>query len=115
MKNFVYKVVGNDTYTIAASKSGLVTASGATSTILSNSVDKPEITAIFKENDAKGNVITKNNTNSSELTNKWTNQNVYVELSSKDNYAVELLFYRRNYKKIVQITMDMTKYQITLH
>lgn len=98
MKNFVYKVVGNDTYTIAASKSGLVTASGATSTILSNSVDKPEITAIFKENDAKGNVITKNNTNSSELTNKWTNQNVYVELSSKDNYAVELLFYRRNYK-----------------
>ena len=98
MKNFVYKVVGNDTYTIAASKSGLVTASGATSTILSNSVDKPEITAIFKENDAKGNVITKNNTNSSELTNKWTNQNVYVELSSIDNYAVELLFYRRNYK-----------------
>lgn len=98
MKNFVYKVVGNDTYTIAASKSGLVTASGATSTILSNSVDKPEITAIFKENDAKGNVITKNNTNSSELKNKWTNQNVYVELSSKDNYAVELLFYRRNYK-----------------
>ena len=98
MKNFVYKVVGNDTYTIAASKSGLVTASGATSTILSNSVDKPEITAIFKENDAKGNVITKNNTNSSELTNKWTNQNVYVEISSKDNYAVELLFYRRNYK-----------------
>ena len=98
MKNFVYKVVGNDTYTIAASKSGLVTASGATSTILSNSVDKPEITAIFKENDAKENVITKNNTNSSELTNKWTNQNVYVELSSKDNYAVELLFYRRNYK-----------------
>lgn len=98
MKNFVYKVVGNDTYTIAASKSGLVTASGATSTILSNSVDKPEITAIFKENDAKGNIITKNNTNSSELTNKWTNQNVYVELSSKDNYAVELLFYRRNYK-----------------
>lgn len=98
MKNFIYKVVGNDTYTIAASKSGLVTASGATSTILSNSVDKPEITAIFKENDAKGNVITKNNTNSSELTNKWTNQNVYVELSSKDNYAVELLFYRRNYK-----------------
>ena len=98
MKNFVYKVIGNDTYTIAASKSGLVTASGATSTILSNSVDKPEITAIFKENDAKGNDITKNNTNSSELTNKWTNQNVYVELSSKDNYAVELLFYRRNYK-----------------
>lgn len=97
MKNFVYKVIGNDTYTIAASKSGLVTASGATSTILSNSVDKPEITAIFKENDAKGNDITKNNTNSSELTNKWTNQNVYVELSSKDNYAVELLFYRRNY------------------
>lgn len=98
MKNFVYKVVGNDTYTIAASKSGLVTASGATSTILSNSVDKPEITAKFRENDAKGNDITKNNTNSSELTNKWTNQNVYVELSSKDNYAVELLFYRRNYK-----------------
>lgn len=98
MKNFVYKVVGNDTYTIAASKSGLVTASGATSTILSNSVDKPEITAKFRENDAKGNIITKNNTNSSELTNKWTNQNVYVELSSKDNYAVELLFYRRNYK-----------------
>lgn len=97
MKNFVYKVVGNDTYTIAASKSGLVTASGATSTILSNSVDKPEITAKFKENDAKGNDITKNNTNSSELTNKWTNQNVYVELSSKDNYAVELLFYRRDY------------------
>ena len=98
MKNFVYKVIGNDTYTIAASKSGLVTASGATSTILSNSVDKPEITAKFRENDAKGNDITKNNTNSSELTNKWTNQNVYVELSSKDNYAVELLFYRRNYK-----------------
>lgn len=98
MKNFVYKVVGNDTYTIAASKSGLVTASGATSTILSNSVDKPEITAKFRENDAKGNDITKNNTNSSELTNKWTNQNVYVELSSKDNYDVELLFYRRNYK-----------------
>lgn len=98
MKNFVYKVVGNDTYTIAASKSGLVTASGATSTILSNSVDKPEITAKFKENDAKGNDITKNNTNSSELTNKWTNQNVYVELSSKVNYAVELLFYKRNYK-----------------
>ena len=98
MKNFVYKVVGNDTYTIAASKSGLVTASGATSTILSNSVDKPEITAKFKENDANGNDITKNNTNSSELTNKWTNQNVYVELSSKVNYAVELLFYKRNYK-----------------
>ena len=33
MKNFVYKVLGNDTYTITASKSGLVTASGATSTI----------------------------------------------------------------------------------
>ena len=98
MKNFVYKVVGNDTYTIAASKSGLVTASGATSTILSNSVDKPEITAKFKENNANGNDITKNNTNSSELTNKWTNQNVYVELSSKVNYAVELLFYKRNYK-----------------
>lgn len=98
MKNFVYKVVGNDTYTIAASKSGLVTASGATSTILSNSVDKPEITAKFRENNAKGNDITKNNTNSSELTNKWTNQNVYVELSSKDNYAVELLFYRRDYR-----------------
>ena len=104
MKNFVYKVVGNDTYTIAASKSGLVTASGATSTILSNSVDKPEITAKFRENDAKGNDITKNNTNSSELTNKWTNQNVYVELSSKDNYAVELLFYRKNYINYINST-----------
>ena len=48
LKNFFYSVTGNDTYTIAASKSGLVTASGATSTILSNSVDKPEITAKFK-------------------------------------------------------------------
>lgn len=104
MKNFVYKVVGNDTYTIAASKSGLVTASGATSTILSNSVDKPEITAKFRENNAKGKDITKNNTNSSELTNKWTNQNVYVELSSKDNYAVELLFYRKNYINYINST-----------
>lgn len=104
MKNFVYKVVGNDTYTIAASKSGLVTASGATSTILSNSVDKPEITAKFRENNAKGKDITKNNTNSSELTNKWTNQDVYVELSSKDNYAVELLFYRKNYINYINST-----------
>lgn len=96
LKNFAYKIVGNDTYTISASKSGLVIANGSTSTVISDSAEKPELTAKFHEDNANGKVITKNSTNSSELTNQWTNKNVYVELGSKDNYNLNLLYYKRN-------------------
>lgn len=96
LKNFAYKVIGNDTYTIFASKSGLVLANGSTSTVIADGVEKPELTAKFYENNANGKVITKNNTDSSELTNQWTNKNVYVELGSKDNYNLNLLYYKRD-------------------
>lgn len=96
LKNFAYKVIGNDTYTISASKSGLVLANGSTSTVIADGVEKPELTAKFYENNANGKVITKNSTDSSELTNQWTNKNVYVELGSKDNYNLNLLYYKRN-------------------
>lgn len=93
MKSFVYKVVGNDTYTIAASKSGLVIANSATSTVLSNNAEKPELTATFHENDASGKIISSNSL--TELTNKWTNKRVYVELASKETYNSKLFFYKR--------------------
>ena len=98
IKNFAYKITGNDTYTISASKSGLVLANGATSTVIGDDVDKPEIEIVLKENDANGKVITKQNSNSTEVTNYWTNKNVYVELSSKDNYNLDLIYFSR--KKI---------------
>lgn len=100
LKNFAYKVIGNDTYTISASKSGMVISNGATSTIIANDVAKPELTVTLRENNANGKII---------ADNKWTNQNVYIEMSSKDNYNLDLIyFYRKkinsqdylNYKQI---------------
>ena len=88
LKNFAYKIVGNDTYTIAASKSGLVTANGSTDTVINgNDVEEAKLTYILKENDANGKVL-----NSST----WTNQDVYVEFSSKNNYNLALNYYWRN-------------------
>lgn len=95
IKNFAYKITGNDTYTISASKSGLVLANGSTSTVIANNVDKPEIEVVLRENDANGKVITKQNSNSTEVTNNWTNKNVYVELSSKENYNLDLIYFSR--------------------
>lgn len=95
IKNFAYKIIGNDTYTISASKSGLVLANGSTSTVIANNVDKPEIEVVLRENDANGKVITKQNSNSTEVTNNWTNKNVYVELSSKENYNLDLIYFSR--------------------
>lgn len=96
LKNFAYKVTGNDTYTISSSKSGMIVANDATSTTLSNNVDKPELTVTLRENDANGKVITSDSTDKTEITNKWTNKNVYVEMSSKDNYNLNLLYFIRN-------------------
>ena len=95
IKNFAYKIIGNDTYTISASKSGLVLANGSTSTVIANNVDKPEIEVVLRENDANGKVITKQNSNSTEVTNNWTNKNVYIELSSKENYNLDLIYFSR--------------------
>ena len=93
LKNFTYKVVGNDTYTISASKSGLVIGNGSTEVILANSVNENTIDYILRENNSEGKVLKDTD---------WTNQNVYVELFPTDKtYNLELLYYWRNFSKSV--------------
>lgn len=87
LKNFVYKIVGDDTYTISASKSGLVVGNGSTEIILSdNDANEDKITYILRENDANGKKL---------AVNDWTNQNVYVELSKESTYNLDLFYYWR--------------------
>lgn len=96
LKNFAYKIVGNDTYTISASKSGLVVSNGSTSSTIANNAEKPELTAELKENDSSGKVITKKDSSSTEISNRWTNKNVYAEFSSKNYYDLDLTYFIRS-------------------
>ena len=90
LKNFTYKVVGNDTYTISASKSGLVIGNGSTEVILASSVDENTIEYTLRENDSKGKKLQDAD---------WTNKNVYVELCPTDKtYNFDLLYFWRYYE-----------------
>ena len=94
LKNFAYKIVGNDTYTISASNSGLIVGNGSTDVILANNVNEDTIGYTLRENDSNGTILNLNG----EIKNKngWTNQNVYVELYPiNSTYNFDLLYYWR--------------------
>lgn len=105
LKNFGYKIVGNDTYTISASKSGMIVGNGSTEIILSDSdsaVNQDKITYTLKENNANGKIIKPGD---------WTNQDVYVELSKESTYNLELFYY---YRTKVGNTEDYANYYTKL-
>ena len=95
MKDFAYKIRGNDTYTISASKSGLVTANGSTSVVLSdndgNDANQDKLTYILRENDENGKILG---------INDWTNQNVYLEFSKNNAYNLDLSYFWRTARNI---------------
>lgn len=88
-KDFVYKVKGDDTYTISDTKSALVAANGSTEIVLNNQDNQDKITYTLRENDANGKKLS---------VNSWTNKNIYVEFAPEDNYNLNLIYYWRNYK-----------------
>ena len=89
LKNFAYKVIGNNTYTISASKSGLVVGNGSADTVFSNDENQNKIKYVLKEENQNGKILT---------TSGWTNKNIYVEFSSSSNLVSDCKYYWR-YKK----------------
>lgn len=96
MKSFIARVAGNDTYTISASKSGLVTGNGATSTTLSTTTSQPTINVTAKNSDGKNIKFTRAES-SGILKSSWTNKDVTINLSSEDKYNLNLNYY---YKEV---------------
>lgn len=96
MKSFIARVTGNDTYTISASKSGLVTGNGATSTTLSTTTSRPTINVTAKNSDGKNIKFTRVES-SGILKSSWTNKDVTINLSSEDKYNLDLNYY---YKEV---------------
>lgn len=102
IKNFFYTVVGNDTYTIAGSKSGLVTISGSTETIVAGAEDQNQGNDTSTDEENKNKLLYKlyeiegndvNNKGRQLTDTEWTNKNICVEFSSKDQYSMSLQYF----------------------
>ena len=67
LKSFAYKVIGNNEYTISASKSGLVVGNGSADTVFSGDDNQNKIKYVLKEENQNGKILT---------TNSWTNKDL---------------------------------------
>lgn len=89
LKSFAYKVIGNNEYTISASKSGLVVGNGSADTVFSGDDNQNKIKYVLKEENQNGKILT---------TNSWTNKDIYVEFLSSNNLVSDCKYFWR-YKK----------------
>ena len=109
LKNWLYTVAGNDTYTVSATESAMVATNGGDLIYTSEKPEdsdknetenKNELIYVLRKNDSSGEILKSGNNQS-----HWTNTNIYVELSSKDSYKLDLEYYwkydyEEKYKKL---------------
>ena len=108
LKNFMYTVAGNDTYTIASSSSGLVKGNG-NATVISSGTGQDEsstdrITYILREGGEGGKILATSEDTNNEWGKSagWTNKNIYAEFSSADTYELGLEYYWRLRKSLTE-------------
>ena len=93
LKNWLYTVAGNDTYTVSATESAMVATNGGDLVYTSEKSDGSDKNQAENENKLLYELRENNSSGRILKTGEWTNCNVWVKLWAKDDYKLDLEYY----------------------
>ncbi len=93
MKNWLYTIAGNDTYTVSATESAMVATNGGDLVYTSEKSDGSDKNQAENENKLLYELRENNSSGRILKTGEWTNCNVWVKLWAEDDYKLDLEYY----------------------